>query len=387
MTDSWATGAGAGSGAGGSSGAGGGGGARGIPPKPTHPPAGAPAHTGAYPHAHAGADAVGNVAGNAAGNAEVARLDELQAWLTDLYEQFGQLYDDVRTLRHGRTKTALTALQTTVDRLSRDTAERLGRLDAEVRSLRTEVRQRLDDVEARVARFDDALDGLIGARHQEAIESGEVTSDLHRHHLRNSEAYSGLIRQPLRGLAMRLCPVGTTAREELAEARARAVAAVLRLLFTEEAGGGPPSADALAAALAARGYPALGEKGLSALARVSDTAGAVRRGLAGDGLPAVLDFDADVAALGSWLPYNAGTGGPAFLVAPAYTVPGAEPGELTKALVFVAPAAVGARDTAPGAPPAVPPGAPPGVPPSTAPSNAPSNAPGAGARPSAGGAE
>ncbi|MFW6693192.1 hypothetical protein [Streptomyces sp. MAR4 CNX-425] len=220
-------------------------------------------------------------------------------------------------------------------------------LEAEVEQLRAaDLRRGLDELRARVAEMDRLLDGVRGERVQDAINSGEVTSDLHRRHMRNADAYRTLVAQDLRRLAVLLCPVGPEQDEPLAARRARAVAGLLGMLFAASPAGRPPAVEELVAQLAAGGYATDQDGFGQKLGQTVDRAADIARELAGGTLPATLVFGADVRGLppGAYEPYNSGaTGVPGFLVAPAYVIDGDRPLELARPLVFVVPADAGAQ--------------------------------------------
>ncbi|MFB8118972.1 hypothetical protein ACFQ6U_02490 [Streptomyces sp. NPDC056465] len=228
-------------------------------------------------------------------------------------------------------------------------AGRIAALEQWVRQLCSDVERSGNELRERLADMDRLLDGVRGSRVQDAISSGELTSDLHRRHLLNAEAYRTLIAQNLRRFAVRLCPVGSVQDAEmLASARARAVAELLQILFGGAPSGLPATAEELHSELVARGRPTSREEAGPELDKIVERAKVIARELAGDTLPAVLvGFGTDARTLppSAYEPYNIGaTGVPGFLVAPAYVIDGDQQDELLRPLVFIVPA--GAAETA-----------------------------------------
>lgn len=220
-------------------------------------------------------------------------------------------------------------------------AGHIGVLEHEVRQLRADAERGLGELRARIAEMDRLLDGVRGSRVQDAISSGELTSDLHRRHFMNAEAYRTLISQNLRRLAVRLCPVGSVpSPEALASVRARAVAELLQILFAGGPPGCPATAEDFRAELVARGRVSSQEEVGPELGRIVERAAVIARELTGDTLPGKLVFGTDVRTLppGAYEPYNPGAIGlPGFLVAPAYVIDGDQPEELCRPLVFIGP--------------------------------------------------
>ncbi|MFJ8979203.1 hypothetical protein [Streptomyces sp. NPDC102282] len=220
---------------------------------------------------------------------------------------------------------------------------RIGAQEREVRQMRVDVERGLGELHSRVAELDRLLDGVRGSRVQDAISSGELTSDLHRRHLMNAEAYRTLIAQNLRRLAVRLCPEQSfQSPEAMTSARAEAVAELLRILFASGPPGSPATAEELRTELGARGLLTNQEEVGPELGRIVERATGIARELTGDTLPATLTFDIDVRTLapGAYEPYNPGATGVVcgFLVAPAYVIDGDQPEELLRPLVFIVPA-------------------------------------------------
>lgn len=201
--------------------------------------------------------------------------------------------------------------------------------------------ERLDAVVRNVDRVADALRDQ-GVR--DAIDTGRVTSDVHRRHLELAENYWALVTQSLRNLGRVLCPKESDeGRAELARRRARAVAHLVRFLLQplDRPVSGPP--EEIVDRLRELGLATGGTQFHHQFAAVFSRAAALREDVAGLALTAGLDFDVDPTALSAddyqpWEQQQADGAQPEFLVAPAYVVGGDRPRTFSPPIVFTTPA-------------------------------------------------
>ncbi|MFI1422632.1 hypothetical protein ACH4VX_32620 [Streptomyces sp. NPDC020731] len=201
--------------------------------------------------------------------------------------------------------------------------------------------ERLEEVARSVDRVADALRDQ-GVR--DAIDTGRVTSDVHRRHLELAQTYRALVTQSLRDLGRVLCPKESDeGRAELARRRARAVAHLVRFLFQplDQPVSGPP--EEIVDRLRELGLATGGTQFHHQFAAVFSRAAALREDVAGLALTAGLDFDVDPTALSAddyqpWEQQQADGAQPEFLVAPAYVVGGDRPRTFSPPIVFTTPA-------------------------------------------------